>query len=52
MKAKKVFSRYFGQITDETIFIFPTTPAEIGYLINRIKPNKAIGLSSMATKIF
>ena len=52
VKAKKVFSRYLGQITDATIFLFPTTPAEIEYLINSIKPNKAIGLSSIAKKIF
>ena len=52
VKAKKVFSRYLGQITDETIFLFPATPAEIEYSINSIKSNKAIGLSSITTKIF
>ena len=52
MKAKKPFSHYLGQITDETIFLSPTTPADIGYLINCIKPNKAIGPNSIPTKIF
>ena len=34
VKAKKPFSRYLGHITDETIFLYPTTPADIGSLIN------------------
>ena len=38
MKAKKPFSHYLGQITDETIFLYPTTPADIESLINCIKP--------------
>ena len=52
MKAKKPFSHYLGQITDETIFLYPTTPADIESLINCIKPNKAIiGPNSIPTKI-
>ena len=52
MKAKKPFSHYFGQITDETILFYPTTPADIESLINCIKPNKAIiGPNSIPTKI-
>ena len=51
MKAKKPFSHYLGQITDETIFLSPTTPADIESLINCIKPNKAIGPNSIPTKI-
>ena len=43
VKAKKPFSHYLGQITDETIFLSPTTPADIESFINCIKPNKAIG---------
>ena len=51
VKAKKPFSHYLGQITDETIFLSPTTPADIESLINCIKPNKAIGPNSIPTKI-
>ena len=51
MKAKKPFSHYLGQITDETIFLSPTTPADIESLIIYIKPNKAIGPNSIPTKI-
>ena len=51
VKTKKPFSHYFGQITDETIFLYPTTPADIQSLINCIKPNKAIGPNSISTKI-
>ena len=51
MKAKKPFSHYLGQITDETIFFSPTTSANIESLINCIKPNKAFGSSSIPTKI-
>ena len=51
MKAKKLLSHYFGQITDETILFYPTTPADIESLINCIKPNKAIGPNSILTKI-
>ena len=51
VKAKKLFSHYLGQITDETIFLYPTTPADIESLINCIKPNKAIGPNSIPTKI-
>ena len=51
MKAKKTFSYYLGQITDETIFLSPTTPADIESLIDCIKPNKAIGPNSIPTKI-
>ena len=50
-KAKKPFSHYLGQITDETIFLSPTTPADIESLIIYIKPNKAIGPNSIPTKI-
>ena len=42
VKAKKPFSHHLDQITDETIFLSPTTPADIESLINFIKPNKAI----------
>ena len=45
------FSHYLGQITDETIFLSPTTPADIESLIIYIKPNKAIGPNSIPTKI-
>ena len=51
MKAKKLFSHYHGQTTDETIFLSPTTPAEVESLINCIKSNKAIGPNSIPTKI-
>ena len=51
MEAKKPFSNYLGQTTDETIFLSPTIPAEIESLINCIKPNKAIGPNSIPTKI-
>ena len=51
VKAKTQFSHYLGQITDETIFLSPTTPADIEYLINCIKPNKTIGPNSIPTKI-
>ena len=51
VKAKKPFSHYLGQITDETIFLSPTTPADIESLIIYIKPNKAIGPNSIPTKI-
>ena len=51
VKAKKLFSHYLGQITDETIFLSPTTPADIESLINCIKPNKAIGPNNIPTKI-
>ena len=36
VKAKKRFSHYLGETTDETIFLSPTTPAEIESLINCI----------------
>ena len=51
VKGKKPFSHYLGQITDETIFLSPTTPADIESLIIYIKPNKAIGPNSIPTKI-
>ena len=51
VKVKKPFSHYLGQTTDETIFLSRTTPADIEYLINCIKPNKAIGPNSIPTKI-
>ena len=51
MKAKKPFSHYFGQITDETNFLYPKTPADIEPFINCIKLNKAIGPNSIPTKI-
>ena len=50
-KAKKLFSHYLSQITDETIFFYPTTPVDIESLINCIKPNKTIGPNSIPTKI-
>ena len=51
VKAKKLFSHHLGQTTDETIFLSPTTPKQVASLINCIKPNKAIGLNSMPTKV-
>ena len=51
VKAKKPFSHYLGQTTDETIFLSPTTPAYIESLINFIKPNKAIDPNSIPIKI-
>ena len=50
-KAKKPFSCYHGQTTDDTIFLFPTTPAVRVSLINYIKPNKAICPYSISIKI-
>ena len=50
VKAKKPFSHYLGQTIDETICLSPTTPAEVGSLINCIKPNKTIGSNSIPTK--
>ena len=52
VKAKRLFSNYLGQTTDETIFLSSTTPTEVESLINCIKPNKAIGPNSIPTKIF
>ena len=46
----KVFS-HLGQITDEIIFLSPTTPEDVEFLLNCIKPNKAIGPNSIPTKI-
>ena len=51
VKGKKPFSHYLGQITDETIFLSPATPADIESLTNCIKPNKAIGPNNIPTKI-
>ena len=51
VKAKKPFSLYLGQTTDETIFLSPMTSADIESLINCIKPNKAIDPNSIPTKI-
>ena len=51
VKAKNLFSYYLGQITHETIFLSPTTPADIESLINCIKPNKVTGPNSIPTKI-
>ena len=51
VKAKKPFSNYLGQTTDETAFLSPATPADIESLINCIRPNKAIGSNSIPTKI-
>ena len=51
VKANKTFSHYLGQTTDETIFLSPTTPADIESLINCTKSNKAIGPNSIPTKI-
>ena len=50
VKAKKPFSHYLGQITDETRLLSPTTPADIEPLINCIKPNKAIGSINIPKK--
>ena len=50
VKAKKPFSHYLGQTTDETIFLSPTNPAEVESLINCIKSDKAIGPNSILTK--
>ena len=33
VKAKIPFPHYLGKTTDETIFLSPTTPAELGSLI-------------------
>ena len=49
VKAKKPFSHYLGQITDETIFLSPTTPADIESLVNCIKPNKATDPNNIPT---
>ena len=49
--AKKPFSHYLGQTTDETIFLSPTTPEDIESLINCIKPNKTTGFNSIPIKI-
>ena len=51
VKAEKPFSYYLRQITDEAIFLSPTTPADIESLINCIKPNKTIGPNNITTKI-
>ena len=51
MKARKSFSHYLGQTTNGTIFLSPTTPAEIESLINCIKSNKAIDPNRILTKI-
>ena len=51
VKAKKPFAHYLGQTTNDNIFISPTSPADIELLINCIKPNKAIGLNRIPTKI-
>ena len=51
MKAKNPFSHYVGQITDETIFLYPTSPADLESLINCIKPNNGIGSNSIPAKI-
>ena len=51
MKTKKLFSHYFGQITDETIFLYPITPADVEFLITCIKPNNTIGPNRRPTKI-
>ena len=51
VKAKKLFSHYPSQITDKTIFLSPTTPADIESLIIYIKPNKAIGPNSIPTNL-
>ena len=51
VKAKKPFWNYLGQITNDTIFVPQTTPADTESLINWIKPNKAIDPNKMPTKI-
>ena len=50
VKAEKPFSYYLRQITDEAIFLSPTTLTDIESLINCIKPNKTIGPNNI-TKI-
>ena len=50
VKVKKPFSHYLGQTTDETIFLSPTTPAEVESLIYSIKSNKAIGPTAYQQK--
>ena len=50
MKVKKFCSYYLEETTDGTIFLSRTTPADIEYLVNCIKPNKAIGLNSIPSK--
>ena len=39
-------------ITDKTIFLYPTPPADIESLINCIKPNKAVGIPTKILKEF
>ena len=50
MKAEKPFLHCLGQITDETIFLYPRTPADTESLINCIQPNKAIDPNSIPKK--
>ena len=49
-KAKKLFSHYLGQITDETIFLSPTTPADTESLINCIKPIRLLAPTAYQQK--
>ena len=51
VNAEKPFSYYLRQITDEAIFLSPTTPTDTESLINCIKPNKTIGPNNITTKI-
>ena len=50
VKAKKLFSHYLGQTTDETIFLSPTTPAEVESLINCIKSKKLLAPTAYQQK--
>ena len=50
VKAKKPFSHYLGQITDETVFLSPTTPADIESLINCIKPIRLLAPTAYQQK--
>ena len=51
VKTKKLFSHYLGQITDETIFLYPITPVDVESLITCIKSNNTIGPNRRPTKI-
>ena len=48
--AKKPFSHYLGQTTDETIFLSPATPADIESLINCTKKIKLLAPTAYQQK--
>ena len=50
VKAKKPFSHYLGQTTDETIFLSPATPADIESLITCIKKIKLLAPTAYQQK--